>query len=533
MGSREQPARFNPRGVVDCLDGGQVSPGGLQALTDLIFDPSNPFTLECRPAAIKQYAFADLTAPGVVSVAYVVGNIAYGMIKSTLLSTYDQPFAYNLLTNVIVSMTGTMDESTLPLTVATTGNWTPATMALVGPILYITHPGFVGGDDAFFAWIDTTDPAAPVYYGGNTATNALPSVPTAVGSFNDSAWFACLNVAAFTDAGNNTPTMTNSGGVQAVTIGDSIPITGFCPLPIQTSTQGILQALIAIKPNAVATITGASALGTLAVNVISSTVGSSSVRTFCATPKGVMFMANDGIRTIDTTGNLQEPNEDLKTPFIFAINTSRASAGYNNSIYRISVQNGHVSGNPIQEYWYDLRTKGWTGPHTFVQSMCCPWGGTFAAFSNTIKPALFTSDVIQSNSSTFVENAVAMTWLYQTAPLADDGGLFQGSAILSVIDMELPADGTEYRMNASDVSMGVLSFCLVTSLPNGNFWGNFNWGNGFWTPRQYGLQRYNIPWDKPLVFTRLVFQALGPSSLNLKIGKLTVGNKPLKYVRIQ
>lgn len=529
MGTRkEQPFRFNPRSVVDALDGGQVAPGGLQALTNLIFDPANNFCFECRPASLNTYNFSGLVTPGVVSVAYVIGNVVYGMISSGMVPGYDQPFAYNLATNTLDTVSGTQDNTTLPLTQVTTGDWTPPTMALIGVLLYVTHPGFTGGANAFFGWFDTTSPDAPIWNAGNTTINPLPSVPLAVSQFNNRAWFACGNTLGFTD----TLATTISDATNFLTVGDSTPITALSPQPITTSVQGIIQALIAFKPTVISMITGDAVTNDLAQNIISSSVGTIAPRTVCTFPKGVIFMANDGIRSINQQGVLNDPYQDIKIPFIAAIFPSRASGGYNNNVYRISVRNGHISGNPLQEFWFDIRSNGWSGPHTFIQSMCCPYAETFVAFSNDIAPMLFTSDVVQSGSSSFVENNIPMTFMYQTAPLQDDGGLYQGSAILSVIDMELPTNGNGYRFAASDVSAGVLSIAQVFANDNGNFWGEFNWGEGFWTPRQYGLNRYNIPWTQPLVFTRLVFQANGLSSLGFKIGKLTTGNQALKYVRI-
>jgi hypothetical protein len=115
------PYRFNPRGVVDALDGGQIPPGGLFAATNLVFDPANPFTFQCRPAAIETSDFAGFTTPGVVSVSYVVGDICYGMVASGLNPGKDQPFAYNLVTNAFVAVTGITGANT-PTTPLTSGN---------------------------------------------------------------------------------------------------------------------------------------------------------------------------------------------------------------------------------------------------------------------------------------------------------------------------------------------------------------------------------------------------------------------------
>lgn len=523
-----QPFRFNPRSVTDALDGGQVAPGSLAKAINLIFDPANPFTFECRPAALKTYDFSDLDGPEAVSVAYIVGDICYGMIASSAVSDYDQPFAYNLVTNTLITVSGTQSSSTLPLTQPTTGNWTPPTMALVGPLLYVTHPGFIGGASAFFGWFDTTNPAAPVWHSGNTGTNLLPSVPTNVAQFNNRAWLVVKNAIYFTDA----LTTTISDASHILIIGDSINITALAPQPLITSVQGIIQSLVVFKHNIIALITGDDTQGNLAINIISSSVGCIAPRTISPTPKGLMFESIDGIRVIGQDGTLGDPNPDLKNPFIFALSPSRSSACYNKGIYRVTVQNGHANANPKEEYWFDFAMNGWTGPHTFVQDMAVSYGDTFIVFNSELAPSLWTSDVVQSGTSTFVENDDDMSFLEETSPMPDSGGLYENSAVLSVIDMQLPNNGDSYTFAASDVNNGVLSTASVVSPVSANLWGSFDWGSGTWTPFSYGLDRYNIPWSAPLVFSRMVWQISGPSSLGFKIGKLSVGYQPLKYVRV-
>lgn len=531
MGGRNlRPYRFNPRGVVDALDGGQVAEGGLRAATDLIFDPANPFTLQCRPAAIKQSVFSGIAGANFVSVSYVVGDVCYGMIKSSIVAGYDTPFAYNLSTNALVTVSGTQNNTTLPLSQTTSGTWTPPTMALVGVLLYVTHPGFVGGGSAFFGWFDVTNPAAPVWHAGNTTTNALAGVPTAVGSFNNRAWFSYKNTVTFTDA----LTTTVTSATQILTIGDAFVITGLAQQPLVTNVQGIIQSLAVFKINAIALITGDDTTGNLAINIISpEAVGCTAPRTVASTPKGLKFMATDGIRLIAQDGTLGEPNTDLQVPFVNALVPSRASAAYSNNIYRITVQNGNENGNPLQEYWFDERRNGWTGPHSFTQDMAVPYLNTFVVFNSSLAPSLWTSSVIQDGSSSYTENGASMVFKWITAPMADDGGLYENSVNLSVIDMEFSNNGDTYTFVASDVNRGVLSIAQIMSPLTGAIWGSITWGAFIWTAISYGLDRYNIPWTTPLVFSRLVIQASGPSSFGFKIGKLTVGYQRLNYIRIQ
>lgn len=522
------PYRFNPRGVVDALDGGQSPPGGMRAATDLIFDPSNNFTFECRPGAVKKYNFSDIAGADFVSVAYQIGDICYGMIKSSVVAGYDVPFAYNIDTATFIPVSGTQDAATLPLSQSSSGTWIPPTMSITGIQLFVTHPGFTGGANAFFGWFDTTDPTNPVWNAGNTTGTLLNAPPSAVSQFNNRTWFVVNNAIYFTDA----LTINITNGDQILIIGDSINITAVAPQPLVTSVQGIIQSLAVFKPNAIALITGDDTQGNLAINIISSSVGCSAGRTIASTSKGLKFMATDGVRLLGQDGTLGDPDANLKVPFIYALTPSRASAAYNNNIYRITVQNGHENGNPLQEFWFDERQNGWTGPHTFTQDMAVPYRGGFVVFRSTLAPALFLSAVVQDGTSVYVENDLAMQWVYTTAPMPDDGGLFENTAILSVIDMELPTNGDQYTFSASDVNRGALSSASISSPVVGAIWGDIVWGAFTWTPVSYGMDRYNIPWTTPLVFSRLVVQGGGPSSSGLKIGKLTLGYQPTKYIRI-
>lgn len=526
----QKPYVFNPRSVTDAVDGGQTEPGSLLAATNLIFDPSNRNLMECRPAAEKVSQFAGLTSPEAVSIAYVVNDVCYGLISSSDVSGYDYPFAFDLVANVFYPVSGVKNSSTLPATQLTTNDWVPATSALVGELLIITHPGFPGGIGVYFGWFDITSPHAPVWNAGNTTTRALPSVPQAVAQFNNRAWFACGPAVNYTDA--LTLNISDATNVQTLTLQDTTPITALTGMPLTTSVQGILQSLVIFKADVIAYVTGDDTQGNLIVNVVSTGVGCNSPRSIAVTPLGLMFRASDGIRVLDLTGSLKEPNQDLKNPFIYTLLPSRTSAGYNNNIYRITTKNGETSSTPIEEYWYDFRRQGWTGPHTFIQTLAIPYDNTFVCFNDAIKPALFISDVVQSFGSIFIENGSALTFTEIATPLPDDGGTYESTAVLTVVDMQLPKNGAIYNFSASDASRGVLSSVIIQAPTVGSFWGAFTWGGGTWTGVTYGTDRYNIPWTQPLVFSRLVLEASGPSSLGFKIGKLTVGTQATNYVRI-
>lgn len=130
----------------------------MQILQNLVPDPSTPFVFVPRPGSVQLTDFSGLDAEtkGAINALLTVGAIAYGMIAETS-GTYsgkDVPFAYNTATNSFIAITIPGGASSLPTTPATSGDWTPPCMALVGSTIIITHPGYPGGVGAYFGWLD-------------------------------------------------------------------------------------------------------------------------------------------------------------------------------------------------------------------------------------------------------------------------------------------------------------------------------------------------------------------------------------------
>lgn len=159
-----RPIRFSPAGLSDTLDETDAFPGAMAVLQNLIPDPTTKNLWTCRPAAISVTVFGSFTTPGYISVFKVIGSLVYGLIASGRNAGKDEPFCYNLLTNAFVTVLG-ITAANSPTSPATTGDWTPPTMALCGVNLVVTHPGFTGGN--FFGWFDISNPAAPIWHADN------------------------------------------------------------------------------------------------------------------------------------------------------------------------------------------------------------------------------------------------------------------------------------------------------------------------------------------------------------------------------
>jgi hypothetical protein len=287
---KEYPIRFTPVGVADSYDATDAFPGACRMLQNLILDQSNAELVIARPGVGNPlasltgnnavwggpnawgtpglvYGTSAFNLPTNVTCTICLGNIIYGMVSSSANPGKDQPFCY-IIGSGFVLVTGFTNANT-PTSPLTTGDWTPATMAVVGSKIIVTHPGFVL--PYAFGVFDITNPSAPTWTAQNTTTNTLPSVPTSVANFNNRAWYACGNMVYYSDV--LTPTvMTNAG--QALTVGDTTPVIGQSGLPVQTTSGGVVSALIVFKQFQIWQIIGDAAIsGSLAINFLTLNLG--------------------------------------------------------------------------------------------------------------------------------------------------------------------------------------------------------------------------------------------------------------------
>lgn len=439
----------------------------------------------------------------------------------------DYPFAYNTDTSAFLFVSG-ITLAKCPVSQAITGPWTPPQMTLTGVDLVSVHVGFDGTDE-FFGYFDLTTPTAPVWNAGNTATHGLPSVPQAAQTFNNRTYFFCANVAFYTDT--LALTMTNAN--QSFTIGDLLPVTCAAPLPVGTTSQGILQGILAFKTNKVFLITGDVVSSDLSTNLLSPSVGTAAPRSVVPTPDGVPFMANDGIRKINFFGVVSEPDADLAIPFIYSVTPTRVAAAFNADTYRICVQNGAVSGSPYQDYWYSIRYRGWTGPHTFKYDIAVPLSNDFVLGSNDLPGGMWNSFSVQGHNGTgssFVENGTQLTWNYTTSPMTDLDNIYANSANRTTLELALPSLGQTYNLVAQNENGNLLASAAIMQGSNSSTWGQFNWGQANWGASTSGLVPITIPWDQAVVFNKLSVIVVGASSLGFKIGSLHLGYKRLNYL---
>jgi len=531
MARKSKPYRHVVKGVTDTLDSTdtvQDGLGSMTALQNLIPDPTTRYLYVPRPPATSLTTFGSFSTPGFISVLKVIGSKVFGMIASVRFAGKEEPFCYDLLASAFVSISGVL-SSNVPTAAVSTGDWTPPTMDVVGTVVCVTHPGFDGVTN-FVGFINISNPALPAWTAGNTATNALPCPPSAVAQFGNRAWYLCNPATGQPKAYYSDVlvpgTITNAS--QALTFGDNVALTAAVGLPLENQLGGVIQSLIVFKGTSnLYQITGDAALSTLALNTLNVATGTRSPLSICTTPKGIAFLAPDGVRFIDFAARVSDPiglaGQGVTIPFIYSPNPSRSVAACNAAVIRISAQNGSVSGNPVQEWWYDMVRDCWTGPHTFPASLIAPYAQTFIMTPSGVTHSLWQSDFQPKAGLTYVENSAQMTFLWETSLLHDSPNLQQMECHTAGLYVALPAGQPSLAVSISNEFNSVLDSVFIqgpTATPS--IWGTFKWGTSSWgqgaanvnlTPRQ-------LNWHVPIVFSRCRLQIGGNLADGFRIGDL-------------
>lgn len=173
-----KPVKWTPKGLSDAQDGTNAFPGAMTSLRNLIPSPTTAGAWVCRPASLELTGFSGFTSPAQGNALLQVGSIVYGMIAETT-GTYsgkDVPFAYDIKTSDFLPVSIPGGAASLPASPADTGDWVPPVMCQIGPRIIITHPGYAGGSDPYFGWLDVSDFSDATVTGdtnGNTTINVL------------------------------------------------------------------------------------------------------------------------------------------------------------------------------------------------------------------------------------------------------------------------------------------------------------------------------------------------------------------------
>jgi hypothetical protein len=503
-----KPVRFTPKGLCDAFDATDAFAGACQLLTNLVFDQGNPELIVARPGVgAAATTFSGFNSPTYVSVHTVIGTVAYGMVSTARNPGFDEPFAFNLLTSSFITISG-VTAGNVPASPATTGAWTPPTMAVVGTKILITHPGFSGLSTNFFGVIDISNPSAPAWSSSNLATNPLTAVPTSVANFNNRAYFSVGNVLNFSDP---LVPLTRTNASQAVTIGDTTPITAQSGLPIQTTSAGVIGALVVFKAGQVWQVTGDPATNNLALNYISLTTGCVSPRSVVQGPFGIFFAGIDAPYILNFLGTLvplsSRPGTDfpadLQVPFQNTTQPSRIAAAFAGNTYRTCVPTLIQGQQQTNDYWYDIRRKRWNGPHTFTYDCASQFGESFVLSSAAQGAALFVSTTIPTSNSSYQDAGTSIVCHLQSSNFPKTGHMQQVQVVESTIELSSTGSQGLFNLTALNDQLTTLGTTFVTTPSSGNQWGGFNWGAGNWSSNASFPHVYTVPWPRALVFQKM------------------------------
>ena len=555
------PLTWSPHGASDTVDASTAFAGSMAALTNLIPDPTTTDLWTCRPAAINLVNFLNnafssgfssgfgtniFVSPTFVSVVFVVGSTAYGMVSTARFAGKDEPFSYNLVSGTFNTISGVTSANT-PISPATTGAWNPPHMDLIGTKIIVTHPGFIESN-GYFGVIDVSNPSSPTWTSTNTTGDALPYPPQWVTQYGQRAWYlvnppgsqpaaycsdVLLPLACTGSSGNFTPIFT---------FGDNVPLTCSAGLALQNQLGGIIQSLMVFKGvTNIYQITGdpfipSGSTSNLYINTLNVATGTYSPNSVCNTEKGIVFVAPDGVRVIDFTAKVSDPigkaGAGITFPFYNPSVPSRICGAYNNGIYRVQVTNTNVPGSPPQQWWYDFVREVWSGPHTQQTTYMAPYNDSFVVVLSGIA-ALWSSDVVQSSSSTYVENGTQLTFTFTTSPLPDTDQMSECAMIETTTYMTLVA-GNPVTVYALDQSATILDTVMFASTGTVTVWGAFLWGGAPWggtVGANAGLYPRQIAWHYPIVFRRLQLSATGKCASNFRIGRTHLRYQVLGYLQ--
>ncbi|MET3216091.1 UNVERIFIED_ORG: hypothetical protein ABIC48_003860 [Burkholderia territorii] len=518
-----KPVRFTPKGLCDAFDATDAFAGACQLLSNLVFDQGNPEIIVARPGVgSAATTFGGFASPTYVSVHTVIGTVAYGMVSTARNPGFDEPFAFNLLTSSFITISG-VTSANVPSSPATSGAWTPPTMAVVGTKILITHPGFSGLSTNFFGVIDVSNPSAPVWSSSNLATNPLTAVPTSVANFNNRAYFAVGNVLNFSDP---LAPLTRTNASQAVTVGDTTPITVQSGLPIQTTSAGVIGALVVFKAGQVWQVTGDLTTNNLALNYISLTTGCIAPRSVVQGPFGIFFAGVDAPYILNFLGTLvplsSRPGTDfpadLQVPFQNTTQPSRISAAFAGNIYRVCVPTLIQGQQQTNDYWYDIRRKRWTGPHTFLYDCASQYGEAFVLSGAAQGAALFVSTTIPSSNSSYLDAGAAFLCHLRSSDFPKTGHMQQLQVVESTLELGSTGAQVFFNLTALNDQNNTIASAFVTTPAQGSIWDAFVWGRANWSSNSSIPHVYTIPWPIALVFQKMSLDVTVTPTNEIQIG---------------
>lgn len=383
-------------------------------------------------------------------------------------------------------------------------------------------------------------PATPLWGSGNCNLHPLVGVPSWVFQFNGRAWYGVAEAAVATDVGFP---CTRTNDTYALRFLNGLPVTAVGGLGLSTPlTGGIVQAMILFQADQnLIQVTGDFS-STISVQSLNVPTGTLAPRSVCPVIQGLAFVSPDGLRVIDANASVSDPiglsGAGVITPFLNIVRPSRMAAAYGEGVIRISLFNGDKTGEPAEEYWFDIVRKVWTGPHTLPASdyvfletnapgfLMVPMAPEAAIFAGTTiaKPD------IPDPAESFIEKGAELTWRYETSLLPDNARSAMNLVIESTISLALQPQQVVNLTVEDDVGKDIASVQIKSRSEETAIWDQVTWDQFKWAGASTALAQYRISPAEPVVFKQAKFIATGISKRNTGIGDIFMKFSPLGYV---
>jgi len=265
------------------------------------------------------------------------------------------------------------------------------------------------------------------------------------------------------------------------------------------------------------------------LNVSTSTLAPNSI---ASGSDGLFFVAPDGLRKIDWQAHISEPigadGQGINAPFFTIPTPSRIAAAATATCYRVSFANANVLGAPVQEFWYDITRKLWSGPHTFPFDIIRSWGNSFVGAPNGVL-GLWKSDFEVQPTSTYTENGVQMRFALQTTQFQNPGDMAECAQIETQVYASM-TDKTYFNLSAINENGAILDSVSYTAAGTGSaIWGSFVWGSTTWGTAVSPYRARRIDWHAPIVYNRVSFLVAGMADQNLALGCIYMREEHLGY----
>jgi hypothetical protein len=313
---------------------------------------------------------------------------------------------------------------------------------------------------------------------------------------------------------------------QTLTFDNGIPVTAAAGLGLNTQLGGIIQSLMVFQGDSnIQQITGDFASQTIQVNPLQTATGTLSPNSLSPSPKGLLFVATDGLRLIGFDGTVSDPigayGKGLTLPFLNTLYYSRIAAAFNENVYRVTVgwtppaAVASVWGTALRtdEFWFHIDIGTWSGPHTSLMDLIAPLprGNTFLCAPQAARGSLYRSDVNPSQASAYSEFGAQLTWVFTTALLPDNPGQMAISMSQTTVLVGLVSGSEELLATVTD-DMGVM---LAQA---------YVWIGPFSVPAQRP-----ILWPYPLVYRQMRLSIAGASTAALQLGAINLRDEVLSY----